>query len=596
MTTPAARSTAFLAAFPLVVLGSTSGCYPDSDELYPAEEEDAGAGSDGPARDAPTLPDGPQGVGDRATGEPARFDVLPDVAGDATASRCVQYGEVFCARLSACNPTSLARTYTSDAQCRARNQTFCEIFGTLPGATWPSTACIAGYRSVTCANFFNDDQPPECVSPGTFADGAPCWDETQCQGRRCVFPMGSRCGTCAKRSNAGEPCSSGLHCQYGLHCSDAGRCQRPGLVGAACDANRPCQPTLTCRAGLCAERGRAGAPCTDGDACDFYSGYGCNTTMMRCVLVVVSPTSCRTNTDGTFQVCAANGTCDATRTCVPAATDGNACAATGPNCFFPASCQGGKCGLPVPDPTCAPPVATSTNNSAEIMGPTIGMDTLSASAIRKTVKVNLMAALPAGLEVTTAHTFGPGKGIFYVIGFVNRGVVAGLPCEIRSGMVTLRDGAGQVVLVDSPGVFTGSVGMVNTRWVESCLASGESGYLLGVKPSTDVDLYARTEQIDFAIVSTSVGTPVAARVVPTSYSASSSSLSVTIRNDGAARVKVGAFSRFVLFDAQGPIQWGFLGQPANDVLESGQTAAIAGALFFLGKSDRVRAFVDLEPP
>jgi hypothetical protein len=384
----AARRLLALILGPLAGAALLSSCYPDPDgirRLDPSLVSAADAGPDfldfGDEDDAAGEPDLSGGHGDAgedagvvrpdapppgadvpASDSAPRTDVpmKPDVPADATSDlpspdgpppierRCADYARNFCARFFACAGLDMARLFGTEDRCRTRVKLGCDLVD-LPGSNWPSRACADAYLSVSCANFNNNLEPSDCLTPGNFAEGSPCADETQCAGRRCIITQGATCGRCGSKRLTGEPCLSNESCQPGLVCASGNRlCVAPGATGTACDPNNPCQAQYACRDGACTPRGQDGAPCQAGRDCDAFNGFGCNGGQGQCRKFSVAPNTCRTNSDGTFEVCADSGFCKAdTNTCVFAAEDGQACSLDqGPSCRLPAACIGGKCVLP----------------------------------------------------------------------------------------------------------------------------------------------------------------------------------------------------------------------------------------------------------
>jgi hypothetical protein len=283
--------------------------------------------------------------------------------------------------------------------------------------------------------------------------------------------------------------------------------------------------------------------------------------------------------------------------CTPAAGDGARCNTAddrGPRCTYPASCSESICRLPAPDRACG----AAPNNQAEVLGGPIGDGTMPATSLRKTITTNVEGGAPAPLAITAAYALGPGRNLRYLVAVENRGAEAW--CEIRAQTVTLRDRAGAVVATDGiePGL-TGSMGIVGGgRWVNSCVAPGETGFILGIVLAPGMmDLFASTERIDFALRARVPGMPAPARVVPIAYTWSGSRIAVTFRNDGTTAMRFGMFTKYIVGDAAGPLSWNFLDAPmAGFVLAPGQTVVLGALAPFSGTANRLRAFADLAGP
>jgi hypothetical protein len=320
-------------------------CYPNPDQIRNQKEiptpgtggATGGAGGTGGAR-----PEAAAGTG----GVDAAIDTATDAA--PSVRRCAEYAARFCARYTACSPPQAALAFGPESDCRERVQLECDLLE-LPGVTWPTQACADAFATHPCPDLLRNSDPPACRTQGALAMGAECASLFQCQTRRCAQAPGARCFACVPRSALGEPCGSSVACQDELVCNGKNVCVAPRALTAPCDADNPCLVPLLCRQGTCMPRGGEGAACTTSDDCDIVAGIGCNATTGRCVHYTVTST-CRTNPDGSFEICAARGTCNSmSSTCVPAAADGAPCSDTlGPHCRSPATCKAGTCKLPAP--------------------------------------------------------------------------------------------------------------------------------------------------------------------------------------------------------------------------------------------------------
>ena len=175
------------------------------------------------------------------------------------------------------------------------------------------------------------DYGPECAPvPGTYADGAACGDDSQCQSNFCARASTSLCGTCSPKSTEGGACVYGA-CSSGLSCP-AG--------------------STTC---IQAVAGKVGDPCTYQEQCDLANGVACDTaSSKKCIQISVAKSvgePCGLTMSG-FAICPASGTCSGVfgGTCSAAAADGANCSDSdsGPKCLSPAKCVGGTCQLPDP--------------------------------------------------------------------------------------------------------------------------------------------------------------------------------------------------------------------------------------------------------
>ena len=196
-------------------------------------------------------------------------DVNPADGGGGVTDRCDAYAKSFCARFQACEPSNFSYQYLTLQTCIDRAKLGCAPYSSLAGSNWPSVDCSRAYTAMACKDFIDGIDPIECLSPGLNADGQACSDESQCQGRRCVFSSGQACGVCAQRSPAGGSCSQDFHCQRGLLCANK-VCVSPGVLGATCDTARPCAGSLACSTeGQCVAPAAENAACTETADCDW---------------------------------------------------------------------------------------------------------------------------------------------------------------------------------------------------------------------------------------------------------------------------------------------------------------------------------------
>jgi hypothetical protein len=324
-----------------------AACYPNPEQLrHKPNVPMPGTGGEGGAP-GPTA-----GTGGAPPVDAAPADALVNDAARETGSplrRCAEYAMRFCARYTACSAPQSALAFGTEADCRQRVQLECDLLD-LPGVIWPTQACADAFATHPCADLLRNSDPLACRTQGTLPPDERCASAFQCQTRRCAQLPGAPCFTCVPRSALGQPCGSSIACQDDLVCNDKKVCVAPRAMGATCDGDSPCLVPLLCRQGACVPRGGEGAACTTSDDCDIVAGIGCNATLGKCVRYTVTPTTCRTNPDGSFELCAGRGTCNpGTLTCVPAAADGAPCSdSLGPHCRSPAACKADRCQLPMP--------------------------------------------------------------------------------------------------------------------------------------------------------------------------------------------------------------------------------------------------------
>lgn len=268
---------------------------------------------------------------------------------------CDQFVASFCNKLQECLPFAIKIAYKDANECITRQKSQCVKALNAPstGATPANVSgCASAISGASCDDLFK--QPDACKTPaGTLADGTPCGDDAQCQGRSCNKTGDSECGACGKRVGAGGDCTN-AQCDDGLECAQNGKCVAPGAAGAACGESQPCTAPLVCSKGTCAKGGEAGAPCAEDQPCNAFKGLVCDPTANTCKeLKTANAGEACGVVSGGFVLCASGGHCKTSSpggagTCQAAAADGAACGGDGPGCQEPAECVNGVCTIPDP--------------------------------------------------------------------------------------------------------------------------------------------------------------------------------------------------------------------------------------------------------
>lgn len=279
-----------------------------------------------------------------------------DMSTSVTAE-CKNLAAAVCSRLGKCSQYLQRYYYGDEKTCIERVQLTCEPYTKTPGNSWSIErlrACTAAYNTGTCEDYFAPGGPKACQpQAGSLADGTACATGDQCKSAFCNTGT-SGCGTCVTPAKVGESCTM-KPCALGLSCA-SGKCAAPGGSGASCGGTAaPCKTGFYCAAsGKCADvlgEGKTCDPFTAASGCDSLQGLFCNTTSRKCEAykLVNAGETCGTVMNSTV-LCSAGGTCStggATRKCVAAAKDGEACGTTGggASCMSPAACTSAKCAV-----------------------------------------------------------------------------------------------------------------------------------------------------------------------------------------------------------------------------------------------------------
>jgi hypothetical protein len=266
-----------------------------------------------------------------------------------TGASCSRAATTICNKIAACNPHGLHTLYGDTQTCVARLTPGCPT--TLAGTSWTAArldACASAWEEASCgATMEPDDFIPACnPTPGSLADGAACFNGSQCAGGACN--KGAEvCGTCG---TAPPPpgCGGGSACTPPMLC---GRlltgimCAVPHMEGASCGVDAVCEPTFLCKGGVCARRAAAGTACTSSAECDFTQGLMCIDQSCQAPTYAPPGGAC----DEVRRFCERGAICDLVAidsgNCVAPAADGAPCPNNVP-CLQPAVCRDGICQIP----------------------------------------------------------------------------------------------------------------------------------------------------------------------------------------------------------------------------------------------------------
>jgi hypothetical protein len=286
-------------------------------------------------------------------------DVPRDAEGGSAASigdeaACAHEAKVNCARMQECNSYQFRVGFGDEKDCETRWALGCRADLGLPGSHRTAAvteSCTVATEKTTCDQWFRLVEVSECFpQAGTLANGAVCATGGQCESLVCNRQEGSSCGTCGPVRLVGDPCLRDAECVGDLLCLH-GVCGEAPSVGAPC--LETCVLPFVCKGGTCARRSQAGQACssTPEDSCDVYNGLFCGRAHVCQVGKYAALGEVCNEREGIY--CDREGTCRSgsgtTGTCAAAAEDGADCDDTsGPYCRYPAQCIGGFCRIADP--------------------------------------------------------------------------------------------------------------------------------------------------------------------------------------------------------------------------------------------------------
>jgi len=270
-----------------------------------------------------------------------------------------------------------------------------------------------------------------------------------------------------------------------------------------------------------------------------------------------------------------------------------------------------SCEAPQPDPhaSCTWPVdagagsggpAPTLDNSADLVGPAIGTEAFDASTMRRVVPVNVTTPL-AGLSVGPAYLTRLGstdETAYLSLPVHNTGT--GYPCDIKTASYAWRTNTAQIAPPRSPIYLDGSVGAVGTSYLRTCLAPGETGFLIDIEIAEGgVAVFSAVTSIELALSSSTQGKAPAGQLLPTSYNFGKCGNMPTLRVEATAmnapvRLAVDGLELgpVVFLDADGlPAGWTYVEIDQLTRLDPGQTVHFYSDLGWAPAVSRLQVFL-----
>lgn len=267
---------------------------------------------------------------------------------------------------------------------------------------------------------------------------------------------------------------------------------------------------------------------------------------------------------------------------------------------------------PTPNPTPQPVLVSwadtsgntylnTNNNSALLSGDVIGTNTSAASNLRKSditldvLNTNASIVLDS-LQVTRSSATSTAAYVFISAVNISENTI----CFIKINSIIARDSGGTMLGSNSFTFVKGSTRDVGGGiYTSTCMAPGEKGYITSIF----LDVYDSIHTIEIGSVSfnASSSTIPDAKIIPTSYSASadsfSTSVSVTVKNNGVSSVEAALFSSYILLDDQGyPLYYSFFDSPDwGGVYEPSVAHTLTDSLSYPGIATTIRPLIDFDP-
>jgi hypothetical protein len=257
----------------------------------------------------------------------------------------------------------------------------------------------------------------------------------------------------------------------------------------------------------------------------------------------------------------------------------------------------------------APTVGTAPtrNNSADLSGPVVGNIPFDPSTMRRTLPVNVETA-PEGLHVGAAYLTrtDSSETAYLTIPVTNSG--SSEYCFIEANPLQYLSGDGTSLTDPTHLTFLeGSVGLLSFGggYTDTCLAPGESGYLIDIQLSSDGPFFSDTASIQLALSSSSTGTVPGAALVPQSYDIGTCSglrsLRVTSLDTGTSTATVDdtvvPSEPAIFLDEQAlPSGWTFVENDQPETVLSGGTVSSFAIVSATPAVTRAQFFIGFGPP
>lgn len=242
----------------------------------------------------------------------------------------------------------------------------------------------------------------------------------------------------------------------------------------------------------------------------------------------------------------------------------------------------------------------TANNGAELAGVELGSPDFIAGVLRRKVTVTVRQPSVA-FEVGPAFVLRSSEDASYlslVVTVKNPG--AGHPCFITGQDIRWLAADGTELVRNARTFVTGSVGDLGGFYTDTCLASGELGYLLDIEgPMRDQATFSAVTSIELSFASDRDGIPAPASLVATAYAACQRGglFEVALESRGPEPVGLwrGLLGHYVLLDEEGPLDWGLLDTRRGlGIYEPGKVTVAGSTIFHDGTGTRLHVFTSFD--
>jgi hypothetical protein len=224
------------------------------------------------------------------------------------------------------------------------------------------------------------------------------------------------------------------------------------------------------------------------------------------------------------------------------------------------------------------------------------------NSLKKTLSVSLSnqdTYLSLG-SITLARNSATSSYLYWIAPVTNTRTTAISFVELDT--IYFRDNSSSVVDNEPLEFVTGSVmkESASGTFTNTCLQSGETGYVFGILLDNGNNLYARLSSVTIRTISYSTATMEFpnADITGTTFSTNGTVLSATVANSGTATARLNVIIPAIALirdNLKAPLMWTYLDTTTTSVLEPNASCTLADLYFtYPGQIDKLLVFPDYE--
>ena len=240
------------------------------------------------------------------------------------------------------------------------------------------------------------------------------------------------------------------------------------------------------------------------------------------------------------------------------------------------------------------------NNSAVLSGGSIGLNEFDNAVLQKRIPVTLINAEP-NFKLLKSSLTRKNESITLSVDWITeiRNQTSNKAfCGIKFEGVQFKAGDENLTAVSIISRLIGSIGIADSEDFASCLAPGQSGYIIQKVTAADLDLFENLTRVEVAGITVESVSVIDhnIKLIPSAYTVDSGKIKAEITNtDSDTGYIFPGDSYFILLDSEGfALYYGKFSGLMAVKLETGQTGAIETTeISYGGSATKMRIFVDL---